>query len=178
MLPSERGYCATICCALARALIMRMSKYKMLRMVDYLARDTAKSGQLNIDDGAVERLHARRTQFAAQFSATEEAAPQIDDRSGSTYYSVIVRAVSELPNNTPEARRALYDRAGITLAAELLQDPQISDAQVADERLAFERAIRKVERNARKKEQSTTHHQEKRRRPFSSVLSFFRILKL
>jgi len=38
------------------------------------------------------------------------------------YYSVISRAVSRLPNNTREARAALYDRAEIALSVELLQD--------------------------------------------------------
>ena len=149
---------------------MRLSKYQMFKMIDYLARDTAKSAQLNIDDDAI----PRRT--AAGFSATDGVAPHSEVRA---YYAVIARAVSKLPNNTPQARQALYDRAGIALGAELLHDAEISDEQVAAERLAFERAIRKLEDDVRKKEQPTTQqHQEKDRgRPFSSFLSLFRVFR-
>jgi hypothetical protein len=159
---------------------VRMSKYNILKMIDYLARSTAKSAQLDIDDGAIQR-HTRTARFAAGFSATDEAVPQSETRSKSAYYSVIARAVSRLPNNTPEARQALYDRAGVALAAELLdeQNPSVSDAQIVIERLAFERAVRKVEREARKKERPTAHEQtrEKHRRPLSSFLSFFQVFK-
>ena len=68
------------------------------------------------------------------------------------YYSVISRAVSRLPNNTHEARAALYDRAEIALSVELLQDQRVSGERVAVERLAFEKVVRKVEGKARKRE--------------------------
>src|SRR5947209_842261 len=101
------------------------------------------SPQPKVDSEAIQRLHSRTTKFAAAFSATDEA--PFESRSRSAYYSVMAGAVSKLPNNSREARRALYDRAEIALAAELLQDPQVSDEQVAVERLALERAVRKIE---------------------------------
>jgi hypothetical protein len=141
-------------------------------MIDYLARDTAKSAQLNPDD-AIQQLQIRKAKFAAEFSATDEAAPQSETASlrlAADYYSVIARAVSRLPNNTREARQALYDRAGIALAAELLhgEDP-VSDAELVGERLAFERAIRKVEDNARETEPPRKH-----RRSFLSLFMAYR----
>jgi hypothetical protein len=159
------------------AVITRMSNYKILKMIDHLVRDGAKSAHLSTDDDAIQRLQTRTAKFVAEFAATDKAATPSETWSRSAYYSVIAHAVSRLPNNTRAARQALYDRAGIALAAELLhgEDP-LSDEQVATERLAFERAIGKVERDARKRERQTTHEepQEKRRRPFSSFLSFFR----
>jgi hypothetical protein len=87
------------------------------------------------------------------FSAREETFTLVSElRSNNTYYSVIARAVSRLPNNTHAARQALYDRAAIAFAAELLQDPQVSDEQAAVEWRALEGAIRKVERDERKKD--------------------------
>src|SRR5262249_11531768 len=89
----------------------------------------------------------------ASFSAREEAFALVSElRSNSTYYSVITRAVSKLPSNTHAARQALYDRAATAFAAELLQDPQVSDEQAAVERRALEGAICKVERDERKKD--------------------------
>jgi len=45
------------------------------------------------------------------------------------------------------ARQALYDRTWVATVAQLLQaqDPPASDAQVASEHLAFQRALCKVE---------------------------------
>jgi hypothetical protein len=91
-------------------------------------------------------------------------------RSRSAYYSVIARAVARLPNNTRDARFALYDRAEVELARELLQDPKISDEQAAIERLALERAIRKIEGDARKREM-TKQLPEKHRGAFTSFLA-------
>lgn len=154
---------------------MHMSKYKMFKMFDYLARDTAKSAQLDIDDDDDDMVR----RLAAQLiPAPDETAPQSETLPSRGYYSVIARAVSRLPNNTHEAREALYDRAAVALAAELLheQGPQLSDAQLANERLALERAIRKVEREAGKQAPSAVR-EGKHRRPFSSFLSFFRVPK-
>jgi hypothetical protein len=115
-----------------------MSNYKIFRMFDYLSRDAGRSAQHNIDDDAAQHI-----------SATDEAAPQSDAnslRSTTDYYPVIARGVSMLPNNTREARQALYDRAWVALAAHLLErDPPASDPQVASEQLAFQSAICKVE---------------------------------
>ena len=117
---------------------MPMSNYKIFRMFDYLSRDAGRSAQHNIDDDAAQHI-----------SATDEAAPQSDTtslRSTTDYYPVIARGVSMLPNNTREARQALYDRAWVALAAHLRErDPPASDPQVASEELAFQSAICKVE---------------------------------
>jgi hypothetical protein len=89
----------------------------------------------------------------------------------SAYYSLIAQAVARLPSNTRDARLALYDRAEIALTVELLKHPEISDEQKAAERLAFERAIIKIEGDARKKEMRK-QSPEKHRRPFTAFLSF------
>ncbi len=85
---------------------------------------------------------------------------------------MIAGAVSRLPNNTRDARLALYDRAETALTAELLRHPEISDEQVAVERLALEKAFLKIEGDARKKEQPR-QSQERRQWTFASFLSFF-----
>jgi hypothetical protein len=62
------------------------------------------------------------------------------------YYSVITRAVSNLPSQTVEARWAIYDDACVALQKQLLAlDPPISEDELANEQLALEAAIRKVE---------------------------------
>ena len=62
------------------------------------------------------------------------------------YYSVITRAVSNLPSQTVEARWAIYDDACTALQEKLLAlDPPISEDELANEQLALEAAIRKVE---------------------------------
>jgi hypothetical protein len=106
--------------------------------------------QLNIDIDTIRRLRILTANFPTSF-ATDESALR-SEISKSAYYSVVARAVSKLPNNTREARLALYDRAEIVLTAELLQDPDISDERLMVERLALERAVRKVENEAWKKE--------------------------
>ncbi len=82
-----------------------MSNYKIFRMFDFLSRDAGRAVQHNIDDDAAQHI-----------SATDEASL----RSTTDYYPVIARGVSMLPNNTREARQALYDRAWVALAAHLL----------------------------------------------------------
>src|SRR5919206_4090337 len=93
-------------------------------------RDAAKSA-LNIDDHTIRRLRIRTGCFPNSFSARDECGIWSDGRSKSAYYSLIARAVSKLPNDTRDARLALYDRAEIALTAELLQHPEISDEQIA-----------------------------------------------
>ena len=116
-------------------------------------RDTVKAAQLNIDDHSMRRLRIRTGRLPISFSATDECGIWPDIRSKSAYYSVIAGAVSKLPNNTRDARLALYDIAEIALTSELLQHPEISDEQMAVQRLALEWAIRKIESAARKREQ-------------------------
>jgi hypothetical protein len=62
------------------------------------------------------------------------------------YYSLIARAVSRLPNQTDEARRAIYERARTALPESLRTlDPPISEAELANAQSALEAAIRSVE---------------------------------
>jgi hypothetical protein len=70
----------------------------------------------------------------------------------------------------------LYDRAEIALTVKLLEDHKISDEQAAVERLAFERAIIKIEGDARKKEMPK-RSQEGHRGPFTAFLSFSEVLE-
>src|SRR6266566_571969 len=65
------------------------------------------------------------------------------------YYPLIAKAVSGLDKSTPEARRALYDRARTALLAQLRGvEPALSEPDITRERLALEEAIRKVEAEA------------------------------
>lgn len=56
------------------------------------------------------------------------------------YYSVLVRAASALDPNSPESRRALYDRARDAMAA-----APLTPSELRQERFALEAAIRKIE---------------------------------
>ena len=56
------------------------------------------------------------------------------------YYSVLVRAASALDPNSPESRRALYDRARDAMAA-----APLTPNEIRQERFALEAAIRKIE---------------------------------
>jgi hypothetical protein len=136
-------------------------------------RGTVSSVLLSMDDDRIRRLHARtaRTLFPRR---DEAALPS--EISKSAYYSLIADAVSRLPNNTRDARLALYDRAEIAFTAELLQERKISVERMAVERLALERAILKIEGDARKNEKPK-QLQENQQRPFASFLAFFRIFK-
>jgi len=123
------------------------------------------------------RLRRRTAKFSASLSAPREHLAQSGFRPRSAYYSVIAGAVSRLPNNTRDARLALYDRAETALTAELLGRPEISDEQVATERLALEKAFLKIEGDARRgdarrKEKSGRLH-ENRPGPFASFLRLF-----
>ena len=131
----------------------------------------AKSAQLHGGDDAIGLRHIPRSRFPRSLYATDGTMVPSEVRTKSAYYSLIARAVAELPNNTRDARLALYDRAEIALTVNLLEDPEISDEQAAVERLAFERAIIKIEGDARKKEMPK-RSQERHRRPFTAFLSF------
>jgi len=62
------------------------------------------------------------------------------------YYPVISDAVSGLPSQTYEARRALYERARTALRKALRnRDPALSATELTKEQSVFEAAIRKVE---------------------------------
>jgi hypothetical protein len=128
---------------------------------------TAKSVQLDGDDEAIRPPRIPQSEYPRSLYAPDGTMLPSEARSKSAYYSVIARAVARLPNNTRDARLALYDRAEIALTVELMNNPQISEEQAAVERLAFERAIIKIEGDARKKDmpkQSQATH----RRPFTA----------
>jgi hypothetical protein len=118
------------------------------------------------------RLRRRTAKFSASLSAPREHLAQSGFRPRSAYYSVIAGAVSRLPNNTRDARLALYDRAETALTAELLRHPDISDQQVADERLALEKAFLKIEGDARRKETSG-RSRANRPWPFATFFGLF-----
>ncbi len=62
------------------------------------------------------------------------------------YYPLIARAVAGLPQNTDEARHALYERARNVLIAQLRgQTLTLSESELTRERRALDDAIRKVE---------------------------------
>ena len=62
------------------------------------------------------------------------------------YYSAIARAVSNLPNKTDEARRAIYERA-CTALQESSRTLEISEAELANAQAALDAAIRRVEQD-------------------------------
>ena len=62
------------------------------------------------------------------------------------YHPLITRAVADLPVNTGEARRALYDWARQSQVKHLRGvRPELEESEITGERLALEDAIRKVE---------------------------------
>ncbi len=66
------------------------------------------------------------------------------------YCSLLTRAVSELQNNTDEARETLYERARAALLLHLRNgDPPASESEIVGQRLALEEAIRTVEAESR-----------------------------
>jgi hypothetical protein len=69
------------------------------------------------------------------------------------YHPLIARAVEGLDRSTGEARRALYERARNALVAQLRSN-QLSEADINKQRLALEKAIRKVEAEAARKSRS------------------------
>ena len=64
------------------------------------------------------------------------------------YYPVIARAVERLERSTWEARWAVYERARKAVAQLRSNQPALLDADIADEYLALEEAIREVEAEA------------------------------
>ncbi len=63
------------------------------------------------------------------------------------FYPVLSRAIAGLSENTPEARRAVYDRAMTVLVAQLRgMNPPVSETEIARQRLALQEAITRIER--------------------------------
>ena len=82
------------------------------------------------------------------------------------YYPVIARAIGRLERSTWEARWAVYERARKAVAQLRSNQPALLDADIADEYLALEEAIRKVEAEA-----ARNSSRETRAEPRSAALS-------
>ncbi|MBF9234844.1 histidine kinase [Microvirga alba] len=62
------------------------------------------------------------------------------------YYPLIARAVEGLADSSPETRRAVYERARTALIGQLRTlDPPLSEADIHQERLSLDAAIKRVE---------------------------------
>lgn len=62
------------------------------------------------------------------------------------FYPILARAVAGLPENTPEARRAIYDRARAALITQLRGlDPPLSEAEIMRERLTLDETVARIE---------------------------------
>ncbi|WP_439497936.1 histidine kinase [Bosea sp. (in: a-proteobacteria)] len=62
------------------------------------------------------------------------------------FYPILARAIAGLPDKSPEARRAVYDRAKAALVAQLRSlDPPVGEAEIMRERLALDEAVARVE---------------------------------
>ncbi|MGE4373701.1 MAG: hypothetical protein AB7E29_12540 [Xanthobacter sp.] len=62
------------------------------------------------------------------------------------YYPLLVRAISSLPQNSAEARRAVFDRARAALLKQLRSvSPPLPEGEITRERLSLEEAIRRIE---------------------------------
>ena len=62
------------------------------------------------------------------------------------YYPLIARAVEGLPDQTPEMRRSVYERARTALIAQLRTlNPPLSDAEIQQESRSLDEAIDRVE---------------------------------
>jgi SPOR domain len=72
------------------------------------------------------------------------------------YYPFIARAVERLDRSTGEARRAVYERARKAVAELRSNQLALLDAEITEERLALEEAIRKVEAEAVRKSPTET----------------------
>jgi len=110
-----------------------MSSYLKLERIKRLAGYVIGSAQFNIHWLLQREVPSPQSQASL--------------RSEDGYYSLIAAEVSKLPNNTHLARQALYDRVWVATVAQLLhgQEPAVSEVQVASERIAFQRALCKVE---------------------------------
>ena len=62
------------------------------------------------------------------------------------FYPILARAIAGLPDKSPEARRAGYDRARTARVAQLRSlDPPVGEAEIMRERLALDEAMSRVE---------------------------------
>lgn len=62
------------------------------------------------------------------------------------FYPILSRAVAGLADNSPDTRRAIYDRARTALVAQLRGlDPPLGEAEIMRERLALDEAVSRIE---------------------------------
>jgi len=62
------------------------------------------------------------------------------------FYPILARAVAGLPDTSPAARNAIYDRARSALMTQLRSlDPPLSEAEIMRERLALDEAVARIE---------------------------------
>ncbi|HEY5793773.1 MAG TPA: histidine kinase [Bosea sp. (in: a-proteobacteria)] len=62
------------------------------------------------------------------------------------FYPILARAVAGLPDTSPAARNAIYDRARAALVAQLRSlDPPLGEAEIMRERLSLDEAVARIE---------------------------------
>ncbi|MDP3258099.1 MAG: histidine kinase, partial [Bosea sp. (in: a-proteobacteria)] len=62
------------------------------------------------------------------------------------FYPILARAVAGLPDTSPAARQAIYDRARAALVAQLRSlDPPLGEAEIMRERLSLDEAVARIE---------------------------------
>ncbi|PTM41245.1 histidine kinase [Bosea sp. 124] len=62
------------------------------------------------------------------------------------FYPILARAVAGLPDTSPAARNAIYDRARTALVTQLRSlDPPLGEAEIMRERLALDEAVARIE---------------------------------
>lgn len=62
------------------------------------------------------------------------------------FYPILARAVAGLPDPSPAARQAIYDRARAALVAQLRSlDPPLGEAEIMRERLSLDEAVARIE---------------------------------
>ncbi|MBS7696619.1 MULTISPECIES: histidine kinase [unclassified Chelatococcus] len=70
------------------------------------------------------------------------------------YYTLLQRAISGLPENTPETRGAIYERARTVLVQQLRNvEPPLADADIDREYAALDLVIARIEAEARPREE-------------------------
>ncbi len=63
------------------------------------------------------------------------------------FYPVLSRAIAALKEDTPEARRQVYDRAAHVLVTQLRGlNPPMAEAEITRQRLALEEVVARIER--------------------------------
>ena len=62
------------------------------------------------------------------------------------FYPILARAVAGLPDTSPAARHAIYERARAALVTQLRSlDPPLGEAEIMRERLSLDEAVARIE---------------------------------